>query len=245
MTVNSGGTLNLGNHLITVTTLNGSGSVTGTSGGVLTVGTQAATSDSSFGGTIGDGLSLIKSGGHMLTLSGTNTYSGLTTVSGGNLCVMGIIGTVSVISGGTLSGTSTVSTANVYSGGILSPGADGGNGVGTLNTGNLDFWAGSSYYVDLTNSSPRSDKINVAGTVIINNVIGNPGYIPLSFLVLRGSQTPQEGETMTLISNDDGDAISGYFASPNGTGFSLGDAYYMVYYRYNNGNDMILLATYA
>ena len=80
-------------------TLNNSGSVT--YGGIL-------------GGPSANNLSLIKQGGGTLTLTGSNTYSGATSVNGGTLLVNNTTGSgtgtsnVTVNSGGTLGGSGTI-----------------------------------------------------------------------------------------------------------------------------------------
>ena len=89
-------------------TITNSSSGTGTA--TLTVNNDAATSnaDFTFGGIIQDGstakVALTKSGSKALTLSGSNTYTGPTNVTGGTLAVSGSIsGTASVsVTSGTL-----------------------------------------------------------------------------------------------------------------------------------------------
>jgi autotransporter-associated beta strand protein len=85
-----------------------------------------------------------KTGTGITTLSGTNTYTGLTTVSAGTLSVTGSLsGTqVSVSTGGTFAGTGTVNTNNklftLASGAQLDPGTNGTTGL-TVSTGSANF----------------------------------------------------------------------------------------------------------
>jgi autotransporter-associated beta strand protein len=104
------GTLDMNGRNEAFDGLSGSGTVTNTATGVastLTVG--ANNSSTAFGGLIQDGagtLALVKSGIGTLTLSGTNTYTGGTTISAGTL-VMGNnnalgTGSLTIASGATL-----------------------------------------------------------------------------------------------------------------------------------------------
>jgi len=86
MTVNSPGILNLNNFNLTVSELSGSGSVTlGTSTtNSLTI--QGPTS-TIFSGSISGSGNFVQNGTSTLTLSGTNTYTGTTTINGGTILV--------------------------------------------------------------------------------------------------------------------------------------------------------------
>jgi autotransporter-associated beta strand protein len=113
-----------------------------------------------FGGVIQDGSlggepggapgSLIKEGTGDLTLTGTNAYTGTTSVNGGQLIVDGDIHSsisVTVNAGGTLAGTGTVSSTTVNAGGILAPGHTDGS-LGTLTViGDLTFTSAAATYL--------------------------------------------------------------------------------------------------
>jgi fibronectin-binding autotransporter adhesin len=89
---------------------------------------------------------LTKTGAGPLTLSGTNTYTGPTTVTAGTLLVNGSqsASSVTVASGAALGGTGTTGPVTVN--GIVNPGV---GGPGILHTGNATFNSGSTFAVDL------------------------------------------------------------------------------------------------
>jgi autotransporter-associated beta strand protein len=110
-------------------------------------------------------LSLTKSGAGIWTLANANTYSDVTTISGGTLQVNGSLGAASTVAvnSGTLAGSGTVGGGVTVSNGptaIIHPG--GGN---TLTFGsNLTFNAGSSAIFDLSSTtSSGDDKVVLNG----------------------------------------------------------------------------------
>ena len=153
-------------------TASGSGAktltLTGSSTGANTVN---AVVDSGGGST-----ALTKSGTGKWVLSGTSSYSGLTTVSTGTLLVNGSIGGggATVASGATLGGSGTIGgTVTVVSGGFLSPGGS----IGTLTVSASPTLSGTTV-MELDNSAvPNADKLVVSGnplaydgTLTINNI---------------------------------------------------------------------------
>ncbi len=173
LTVN-GGFFNMTGRGITVGALNGNGGqIVGNSGSsrTLTVGTGDA--NGSYSGVITDEndnvsvglLGLTKTGAGTQTLSGANSYSGLTQVSVGTLLVNGdqslATGAVTVASGATLGGTGTIGgNTTISAGGRLSP----GNSPGTISfSGNLNV-SGASF-VDFE----AGDLINAEGALSLSN----------------------------------------------------------------------------
>lgn len=153
--IEGAGTYFLDSHSLTV----GGNDLSTTVSGVLSDGGSA-------GGT---GGSLVKVGSGTLTLSGTNAYTGGTTVNAGTLLVDGSIALSSgldVNAGGTVGGTGTLPTTRINAGGTLSPG--GSIGVITVQ-GDLMFAPTASYNVEV--SSSTADRTDVTGAATIAGTV--------------------------------------------------------------------------
>jgi autotransporter-associated beta strand protein len=123
------------------------------------------------GCTSGPG-SLEKVGSGTLTLSGINTYTGTTTVSGGFLDVEGSIASsflTTVVAGGALGGAGTVGNTLIAPGGIFVPG-NGVPGSSMTVAGNLAFQSGALYLVTL--NSTASTFANVTGNATLAGTVG-------------------------------------------------------------------------
>jgi len=175
----------------TIKSLAGSGLIgAGLAPSTLTITPPSGTTNFSgkltdFPGLLGGVLSLVKTGAGAQTLSGTNTYTGTTTVNGGMLSVNGSIASSSltiVNSGGTLGGIGTIGNTTIGSGGALAP----GNSIGTINVaGNVAFAVGSVYEVEI-DADGRSDKTVATGTATIDG-----GTVQV--MAGAGSYAPQTG----------------------------------------------------
>ena len=181
----NGGTLQLGDG-------GTSGSVLGNivNNGILAI---DRSNNITLGGVISGTGALQQNGAGVTTLTGINTYTGLTSVNAGGLIVNGSIGTSQelIVATGAFVGGSGILPSTTVSG-VLSP----GNSVGTITIqGNLTMTAGSSYLVELDGG--ESDRINVSG---IATLAGNVIAVPLSPLVPR---------TYTILHADGG--LSGVF----------------------------------
>ena len=115
-TVTANSTLALDGNSNSVGSLAGAGTVENANASAATLSAGGDNTSTTFSGLLQDGigggaLSLTKSGNGALTLSGANTYTGLTTVNGGTLLITGnntaASGAVTVNSGGTLAGAGT------------------------------------------------------------------------------------------------------------------------------------------
>jgi autotransporter-associated beta strand protein len=137
------------------------------------------------GGTAG---SLVKVGAGILTLSGTNTYTGTTTVNAGVLVVNGSIAPSSlttVNSGAVLLGGGAVGSTLVNAGGFLVPGPIGTPGMMTV-AGDLTIQRNAFYVVQV---NPRTaSSINVSGTASLDGTVAAvffPGiYLARSYTIL-------------------------------------------------------------
>jgi autotransporter-associated beta strand protein len=170
----NGGTLSIGGNSDTVGAVTlSSGSITG-SGGTLT-GSSYAVQSGSVSAILGGTGALTKSTAGTVTLTGANTYSGLTTISAGKLLVNNTVGsgtgtgTVSVGASGTLGGTGAISGAvNVT--GQLSPGAS----IETFATGTLSMANGSTLVHELDSfvaDAVGSDLLEVTGNLNLTGTV--------------------------------------------------------------------------
>lgn len=199
LTVN-GGTLNMAGNNLTVGNLTGSGGViSGTSGArTLTIG-QGNGTGGDFQGAIQNGASgttaLTKTGNGAITLSGTNTYGGVTNVNDGILRVNGTHttgGTYTVAAAGELQGTgSTTSALNVS--GVLSPGAS----VETFESGALSMLNGSTFEYEV-NSSVASGS--GADLQVVSGALNLSGTVTLTLTDLASMDTAYgDGTVFSLI----------------------------------------------
>lgn len=113
---------------------------------------------------------LVKRGAGSLTLSGTNTYTGPTSIEGGTLRMSGVhngAGLFEVGSGATLSGIGTINApVTVVAGGCVAP------GTGTLTTGPLTLRPDSKLSFLLGQSQAyKNAKIVVNGDLVLDGVI--------------------------------------------------------------------------
>ena len=126
--------------------------------------------------------SVTKSGTGTWNLSGTNTYTGATTVTSGTLLINGSTAAGSaftVQTGGTLGGSGTIlGTVSVQTGGTLAP----GNSPGLLNTGALTLASGSTsaFQIDGTARGSLYDAVNVTGAIVYGGTLELTfGYTPV------------------------------------------------------------------
>ena len=190
------------------------------SGAKLIVGDS---NNSTFAGTIisGNSLELEKVGSGKLTLTGTNTYTGATTVAAGLLTVNGSISSsalTTVQSGAAIGGSGTVGALVVQSGGSIAP----GNSPGTLTVSGDAVWeAGGNYNWQLLNATGAAgtgwDKLVITGRLDLTRLTSaNP------FKVNPWTISTFEGSTGDALNFDGGSNYSWTIATAdNGiTGFN-------------------------
>ncbi|WP_247442143.1 autotransporter domain-containing protein [Bradyrhizobium sp. 197] len=167
-----------GDGRITAGSIEGSGNYYIGAGNTLVVGSNNLSTEVS--GVIADSCgcgpgsgSLEKVGSGTLILSGTNTYTGTTTVNGGILRVDGDISQSSlttVKAGGALFGAGIVGNTTIAAGGIYAPG-DGGPGSSMAVLGDLAFQSGALYLVQV-GSGTTASFANVFGNAGLNGTVG-------------------------------------------------------------------------
>jgi autotransporter-associated beta strand protein len=139
----NGGTLNMTGKTI--------GSATNLVAGVFQAGTL-----SNLAAINGAGGGLTKTGSGVLTITGTNGYTGLTAVSAGTLLVNGTLAGGVTANGGTVGGSSPAAGSiagalTINGGAVLAP----GNSPGVLTTGGaITLTSGSRYAVEIGGAAP-------------------------------------------------------------------------------------------
>lgn len=137
------GTLNMNNFAATVGSLTGSGTITNSGAAAQTLTVGSDNTSTTYAGIIQNGtgtVSLIKNGTGTLTLSGTNTYTGATTINAGILSV-----------------------ATIGDGGVA-----GNMGQATNGSANLVLGGGTLRYTGATASTNRNYTLAVGTTSSID-----------------------------------------------------------------------------
>jgi len=193
----------------------------------------AANGTFTLNGTIsGPGL-LAKVSTATLVLTGTETYTNQTIVSGGTLLVNGALpalSSVTVYSGATLGGVGTIPSQILgVSGGSIAP----GQSPGTLNTGTATFNSGSTFKVELNGATAGTqyDRLNVTGDVVLGG----------STLSATLGYSPTPGTSFIIIANDGADAVTGTFAGlAEGASTVVNGTTMTISYKGGDGNDVVL-----
>lgn len=171
------------------------------------------TATTTLGGAISNGSAGInKIGPGVLVLTGSNTYSGTTTVNAGSLIVNNTagsgtgVGDVVVNPGAIISGTGTVGdggfrAVTVNSGAILRPGGSV-NEIGTLHvntTRSISFASGSVLQVNAGTNPTTGGRLNVTGGGTADLSGLSPAAPMRVYLTAAGDVTPNTLYSLTVI----------------------------------------------
>lgn len=188
-----------------------------------------------FAGVISGSGTVTKGDSGVLTFSNNNTYTGLTTITGGTLAVDGSIASDVNIAGGALAGTGTVGgNVTAAAGAIIAPGNPASNTRGDLVTGSIDTSTGSQLQFTINGATAGTfDQLVVNGTVDITG----------SILAINPASDAPSGQTVIIVQNDGTDAVIGTFNGlEEGEFFSAGNFVYRISYVGGDGNDIALEA---
>lgn len=243
LTVGSGSTVAFVEASPNLDALNGGGTVSAGYFGNSTINLGLANGSGNFSGVLQDNtgvsgtLALAKNGTGTQTLSGTNTYTGATTVNAGTLVVNGsITGNTTVNSGGTLAGTGTVGTVNVTSGGTVLPGTTGTLGVLTGSTVSLAGGATFSLQINTATNSTSELAINGDFDLSTNNdsILTITDLSPAAFLGSPLVFATYTGAWNNGLFTYDGSVI------PNDGLLTVGGNTFELVYNYNNDSAALL-----
>jgi uncharacterized protein with beta-barrel porin domain len=181
-------------------TLNGNIAV---SGSLTFTQTATVTLSNTITDSTGGAGTIFQIGPGTLILTGTNGFTGATTINGGVLEVDGSTVTSSlttVNSTGMLTGVGAVGETQIKSGGTLAPGSHGGIGTLSIN-GSLTFAPGAIFQVQVNPSTSSFANVTgdaaLAGTV---NAVFDPGsYVSKQYTILQSAGL--NGTTFSGLTN--------------------------------------------
>ena len=189
----------------------------------------------------GNGGSLEITAPGTLILSGANTYTGATLVSGagatlqidGSLASNSVVATnAAQLSGsGFVSGAVTIGDAAPSAPATLSPGAAG---VGTFTiAGTLSLESTAIFRLEINTDTFASDRVIANGLDLADGAT--------LFALDLGSARLAPGVTFMIAENTSSNATNGFFSGlGEGTQFAIGSSSFAISYQGGNGNDITL-----
>jgi autotransporter-associated beta strand protein len=204
VTVASGATYDLNSFSETIGSLAGDGTVTSGAAGALTLTAGGDNTSTLFSGVLQNGsgtVAFTKSGTGTLTLTGANTYSGLTTVSGGILLIQNSAAL------GTTAGGTTVSsgaTLELQSGIFVGAEPLTLSGAGVSNFGALRNLSGNNSFAGAITLASASTIYSDAGTLTLTGGIVNGGFATTFGGAGNISESNVISGTGALVKNDSG-----------------------------------------
>ena len=211
--VNSGGILDLNGYNQLANRVQGAGSIT-LNGAALTANNQAAgTDDTTFGGIISDGAvtggGLIKKGAGQLTLTGENSFTGLTAITGGTLQI-GDGGTSGSIAGDIANQAALVfdrSDDVVYAGQLSGTGSLTKLGSGNLSLTQTGTQGGVTVQSGTLNFA-QSGAFSVTGNYLTQTGAATQIGLESSQLTVAGDFTQEAGSTLNVTLGASPDIIA-------------------------------------
>ena len=204
----------------------------------FTFGNNLAGQQSLFAGAITGSTSIVTRGTNTITLSGTSTYTGTTTVGGTLLRVNGSLGNTAVtVSAGTLGGSGSIAGSVAVQGGArLAP----GNSIESLAAGATSFASGATYAYEV--DSTNLGSLGTAADLLV--VTGNLDIASGSLLALTDlAATVQpfvQDTTVFAMVNYTGTWNGGLFTSngtplADGADFLVGNQWWRIDYDSSAG----------
>jgi hypothetical protein len=182
-------------------------------------------------GVISNGGAVIANGPGTVFVVANMTYTGTTTVNGGNFVLAGASLSPSssvTVTGGLLQYSNGASTGDVQAtGGIV--GCEGGGTSQIGHVANVDLQSGSTLVMQMV-------SVTNYGQLITTGDVGVTG----STLSLGFNFTSSTGDAFTIISNGGG-VVTGTFAGlPEGATFTTNGRTYQITYAGGDGNDVVV-----